>query len=63
MISVWVDVENYEKYRDGKDAIAWSTKGTNQHINLILPLSHVLCVEDLGREGIEIDILNLNQHG
>ncbi|QIW89716.1 hypothetical protein PQE71_gp034 [Bacillus phage Izhevsk] len=58
MISVWVDVENYNKYKNGEDAIAWSTQGKNQKINLLVPLTNVKCVEDLGREGIEIDIFN-----
>lgn len=58
MISVWVDVENYNVYTNGDIAIAWSTQGKTQKINLVVPLTHVTAVEDWGKEGIEINIFN-----
>lgn len=59
MISVWVDVENYKTYTNGDIAIAWSTPGKDQKINLILPLTHVTGIEDWGKEGIEVNIFKV----
>ncbi|UJH95666.1 hypothetical protein [Bacillus phage vB_BtM_BMBsp2] len=58
MISVWVDIENYNKYRLGAKAVSWEAPGKNERINLIVPLNHVDGIYDNGSEGYEIDIID-----
>lgn len=58
MISVWVNIENYNKYRLGLKAISWEASGESERINLIVPLNQVVGVYDKGAAGYEIDIID-----
>ncbi|WQZ49393.1 hypothetical protein Z3_77 [Bacillus phage Z3] len=58
MISVWVDIENYNVYRLGGKAVSWEAPGTKERINLVIPLNHVDGIYDNGKEGYEIDIVD-----
>ncbi|AIW03401.1 hypothetical protein CPT_Moonbeam234 [Bacillus phage Moonbeam] len=55
-MSVWVSMENYHKYMQGEEVFSWNTYNKNSPLNINVPLENITHIEDLGAEGIEIDI-------
>jgi len=55
-MSVWLSVENYYKYMNGKEVFAWNTYNKHSPLNINVPIENVTLITDLGAEGIEIDI-------
>jgi hypothetical protein len=56
LMSVWLSLENYNKYMKGELVYGWNIYNKVSPINVQVPFENVNLVTDMEREGIEIDI-------
>lgn len=56
-ISVWLTVKEYNDYMNGDTAIGWASDGdTDNYMNFIIPIEHIIVIEEYNSGSIEIDI-------
>lgn len=56
MVSVWVNIESFYKYKNGKLTTGVTTSSKQANINLLIPLEDVVRFYDNGKY-VEIDLI------